>query len=172
MATTFVKIATVTVGAGGSATIDFTSIPQTYTDLLVKMSTRTNGTGGNLRNTLAGITSGVYSEKALYGSGSGSAASFGNTSQAFSATIYTDNTNHTASTFASSEWYIPNYTTATNKSFSTDSVVESNAVGVLAVLGAGLMANTSAVTSISIASISPDVFVQYSTATLYGISKS
>lgn len=172
MATTFVKIATVTVGAGGAATMDFTSIPSTYTDLLVKMSTRTNGTGGNLRITLAGITSGVYSEKALYGAGSGSGASFGNTGQAFSATIYTDNTNHTASTFASSEMYIPNYTSANNKSFSTDSVVESNAVGVLAVLGAGLMANTSTVSSISIGAISPDAFAQYSTATLYGISKS
>lgn len=172
MANTYVKIgSTVTVGSGGAATIDFTSIPATYTDLLVKLSTRTNGTGGNLRFTLAGITSGVYSEKALYGAGSGSAASFGNTSQAFAATIYTDNTNHTASTFASSELYIPNYAGSTNKSFSTDSVVESNAVGVLAVIGAGLMANTSAVSSISIFPISPDNFVQYSTASLYGILK-
>lgn len=168
---TFIQIASVTVGAGGAASMDFTSIPQTYTDLVVKLSTRTNGTNGNLRNTLAGITSGVYSEKAVYGTGS-SAASFGNTSQAFSATIYTDNTNYTTSTFANSEWYIPNYTSANNKSFSTDSVVETNGTAVLAVLGAGLMANTSAVTSISIAPISPDNFVQYSTATLYGISKS
>jgi hypothetical protein len=168
---TYIQIASVTVGAGGAASMDFTSIPQTYTDLVVKLSTRTNGTNGNLRNTLAGITSGVYSEKAVYGTGS-SAASFGNTSQAFSATIYTDNTNYTASTFANSEWYIPNYTSANNKSFSTDSVVETNGTAVLAVLGAGLMANTSAVTSISIAPISPDNFVQYSTATLYGISKS
>lgn len=168
---TYIQIgSTVTVGAGGAASMTFTSIPQTYTDLKVVMSTRTNGTNGNLRNTLAGITSSVYSEKALYGDGS-SAASFGNTSQAFSATIYTDNTNHTASTFASSEWYIPNYTSANNKSFSTDSVVESNAVGVLAVMGAGLMANTSAVTSITIASVSADIFVQYSTASLYGILK-
>ena len=169
MALQLYKIATVEVGSAGAATMDFNNIPQGYADLKVVMSTRTNGTGGNLRNTLAGITSGVYSEKALYGAGSGSGASFGNTSQAFSATIYTDNTNHTASTFASSEWYIPNYAGSSYKSFLTDSVVESNATAVLAVLGAGLMANTSAVTSISIAPISPDNFVQYSTATLYGI---
>ena len=40
MADTFVKIATVTVGSGGAATIDFSSIPSTYTDLCIKHSLR------------------------------------------------------------------------------------------------------------------------------------
>ena len=40
MATTFTKIASVTVGSGGASSIDFTSIPSTYTDLCVKLSTR------------------------------------------------------------------------------------------------------------------------------------
>jgi hypothetical protein len=35
---TMTALSTVTVGAGGAATIDFTSIPQTYTDLIVKIS--------------------------------------------------------------------------------------------------------------------------------------
>ena len=34
MATTFFKIASATVGSGGASSIDFTSIPQTYTDLV------------------------------------------------------------------------------------------------------------------------------------------
>ena len=37
MANTYVAIATVTVGSGGAASIDFTSIPATYTDLVVKL---------------------------------------------------------------------------------------------------------------------------------------
>jgi hypothetical protein len=40
MATTFIKIASVTVGSGGAASMDFTSIPSTYTDLVIKVSTR------------------------------------------------------------------------------------------------------------------------------------
>ena len=40
MPVTYKPIATVTVGAGGAASIDFTSIPGTYTDLLVLISAR------------------------------------------------------------------------------------------------------------------------------------
>jgi hypothetical protein len=38
MATTYEAIATVEVGSGGAADIEFTSIPATYTDLVVKVS--------------------------------------------------------------------------------------------------------------------------------------
>jgi hypothetical protein len=36
MATTYEAIATVEVGSGGAANIEFTSIPATYTDLVIK----------------------------------------------------------------------------------------------------------------------------------------
>jgi hypothetical protein len=42
MALTYTAIKTVTVGSGGAANIDFTSIPQTYTDLVLKVSARMN----------------------------------------------------------------------------------------------------------------------------------
>lgn len=45
MATTYVKIATATAAAGGSAFLELTSIPSTYTDLMVKLSCRSTGTG-------------------------------------------------------------------------------------------------------------------------------
>jgi hypothetical protein len=38
-------IATVEVGSGGAADIEFTSIPATYTDLVVKLSVRTGFAG-------------------------------------------------------------------------------------------------------------------------------
>jgi hypothetical protein len=41
-------ISSVTVGSGGAADIEFTSIPATYTDLLVKISIR-NATSGATR---------------------------------------------------------------------------------------------------------------------------
>jgi hypothetical protein len=37
---TMVKIDTVTVGSGGAASIEFTNIPQTYTDLQIVLSAR------------------------------------------------------------------------------------------------------------------------------------
>jgi hypothetical protein len=40
MANTYTLISSVTVGSGGAANIEFTSIPQTYTDLLYKISGR------------------------------------------------------------------------------------------------------------------------------------
>ena len=40
MPDTFIKIASVTVGSGGASSIDFTSIPSTYTDLVVVHSLR------------------------------------------------------------------------------------------------------------------------------------
>ena len=44
MANTFEQITTVTVGSGGASSIDFTSIPQTYTDLVIKTSARNTST--------------------------------------------------------------------------------------------------------------------------------
>ena len=47
MAVTYIKIASVAVGSGGAATIEFTSIPGTYTDLLLLSSTRDGTTADN-----------------------------------------------------------------------------------------------------------------------------
>ena len=37
---TFTKIETITVGSGGAASVTFSSIPQTFTDLVMKISSR------------------------------------------------------------------------------------------------------------------------------------
>ena len=47
MANTYVLIASSTIGSGGGSSFDFTSIPSTYTDLLVKYSCRQNTSTGN-----------------------------------------------------------------------------------------------------------------------------
>jgi hypothetical protein len=168
MPDTFVKIATVTVGSGGAASMDFTSIPSTYTDLCVKFSTRTNR---------ASIVDGVAI------SFNGSSASFsGRYLESDSVTPYSatsttlvgasDGTNATANTFGNGEVYIPNYAGSSYKSFSSDSVMENNATGAYQDLIAGLWSNTAAITSLSILPLVGTLLLQYSTATLYGISKS
>ena len=171
MANTFELIESVTVGSGGAAEIEFTSIPSTWTDLVLKLSLRDDQSGnwGNVRIQFAGITSGVYSERTVYGTGSGGGASFTNNSQGFNATVYDNQATSTSSTFGNAEVYIPNAASSNNKSFSTDSVTENNATSAIAILGAGLMANTSAVSSIKIYTVSGS-FVEHSTAYLYGVS--
>ena len=165
MANTFKKIQTVTVGSGGAATIDFTSIPQTYTDLKIVVSARhtTSETSNDVLATINSSTSG-FTARRLYGSGS-SAASDTN-ARVVGMTV---GASATASVFGNSEVYFPNYTSSNYKSYSADLVGETNASTAYQILIAGLWSNTDAITSISLAPGSGS-FVQYSTATLYGVS--
>jgi len=162
---TFTKIASVTVGSGGASSIDFTSIPQTYTDLCLKISVRSNQ--ANNANTL-GITfngsSANFTSRLIEGSGS-SAGSFSSTNNIGNV----QGTSSTSSTFSSVDLYIPNYAGSTNKSYSADGVTENNGTTAYATLAAGLWSQTAAITSIGITISS---FVQYSTAVLYGIKNS
>lgn len=171
MPTTFTKIADVTVGAGGASSIDFTSIPSTYTDLCVKLSIRTSGGNANgdwIKVRFNSVTTG-YEAKLLIGNGT-SASGFNASGWGWFA--QQSSTSQTANTFGNGEVYIPNYAGSNNKSFSSDSVSENNATAAEMELAAGLWSNTAAITSISLSSGNSGTIQQYSTATLYGISKS
>lgn len=172
MATTFVKIATVTVGAGGASAMEFTSIPNTYTDLLIKFSGRDNASAvfHNIQTTFNNSSTG-YTGKNLYGDGS-SATSGGTASSTWMQGTYLNGATSTSNTFSNIEIYIPNYAGSANKSVSFDSVVENNATSAGTSLWAGLWSNTAAITSIKFTSLDSATISQYSTATLYGISKS
>jgi hypothetical protein len=164
---TYIQIATVSVTAGGGqAAIDFTSIPSTYTDLILKVSARITGATDFATLSIAfnGSTSN-FTSRLLQGDGS-SAVSAGLTN--FSGGV--GGTLLTASTFNNVEIYIPNYAGSTNKSFSSDSVVENNATAARDTLIAGLWSQTAAINQVTFTSSSN--FAQYTTATLYGISKS
>lgn len=168
MPDTFIKIASVTVGSGGASSIDFTSIPSTYTDLCVKYSLRANGTNAvGLFYFNSDTTNTNYAVRRLGGDGS---SAFSNSYSApYGA--YADKSSYTASTFSNGEIYIPNYTGSNYKSFSVDDVAENNATAADAFLTAGIWNNTAAITAIRITGAA-DAFVQYSTATLYGIKNS
>ena len=168
MALTYVAIATVTVGAGGAATITFSSIPQTYTDLCILWSVRTDrpGTATDAPWIKFNGSSTSPTNLRLYGTGS----SVGTDTSAWM-TVNAAGT--TASTFSNVSIYIPNYTSSNNKSFSIDSVLENNATEGYPMLQAGLWSNTAAITSIELNdAITGYSFVQHSTATLYGIKNS
>lgn len=172
MPNTFTLIASSTVGAGGAADITFSSIPNTFTDLCIKLSGRSDRNSGDsnaVKITFNGSTTG-YTWRTLYGNGSTAYSYTQSTffSDAGFAGFGNQNTGNTASTFSNHEIYIPNYASSSNKSFSTDSVQENNAANAYATFAANLWSNSAAITSIKLA---PEGFnfVQYSTAYLYGV---
>ena len=166
MANTYEAIATVTVGSGGAATMAFTSIPQTYTDLLLKVSGRTSYTTIDSIFFTFNASTADFSSIILYGDGT-SASSFTQARFAGSQT----GSSQTANTFANNEIYIPNYAGSSYKSYSVDSVTETNGTTAYAYLAAGLWSDTAAITGIT---LTPNAgsFVEYSSATLYGIKNS
>jgi hypothetical protein len=175
MADTFVKIASVTVGSGGAASIDFTSIPSTYTDLYLFHSNRLQAAVGGDEETwlrFNGDTGSNYVRIAVYGYGAGVTGSNSVTSNYLKAMGQTPGTLATANTFDNAAIYIPNYAGSTQKSVSCDGVSENNSTTSWGMqLTAGRWTGTSAITSISLFPSTGAGFVQYSTATLYGILK-
>jgi hypothetical protein len=165
---TFTLIASNTVGSGGVSSVTFSSIPATYTDLIIKASIRTDN-ASNLTGliTLNGSSS-SFTYRQIEGNGTNAVSYNGTTN----ATNTGNGTGTTASTFSSFEFYFPNYAGSTNKSFSVDSVTENNATTAYADMSAILWSNTAAITSISLAPGSTANFAQYSTFYLYGIKNS
>jgi hypothetical protein len=168
MPNTYTKIASVAVGVLGSASMDFTSIPATYTDLCLKVSGRTNVVDYNdfCKIQFNGVATN-QSIKTLRGNGS-AASSYSDT------LIYstTDGSTATSNTFGNLEAYILNYASSNNKSVNIDGVGENNATAALVELTAAVWSNSAAITSIGLLPYSGTLWLQYSTATLYGIKKS
>lgn len=169
---TYKKIASVTVGAGGSAIMEFTNIPQTYSDLVLFISARSARAVENRDDALITFNSNAanYTNRVIRGSGSATLSQGGSTSSALSR-MDTTATGATANTFGNHFIYIPNYGGSTNKSISIDATMENNATESFMYINAGLWSNTSAISSIT---IKPEIstWVQHSTATLYGIVNS
>jgi len=167
MPNTFELIASSTVGSGGAASIDFTSIPSTFTDLAVYIAVRGSASAGRgyVNASINGVTTNrtwrwlVGYDSNLVSSASGTNDTFGSIPCATA----------TASTFSNVMGYFPNYASSNNKSFSVDSTAENNSASTwMNFLLAGLWSNSSAISSLS---FYPDsgTFVQYSTAYLYGV---
>ena len=163
---TMTLIKTTTVGVGGAATVTFSSIPQTFTDLVCVFSIRTNfadvaqNIGINLPNSTG------QTARNLVGTGSATTSA----STAYDIACVVNAANATANTFGNGSVYIPNYSGSANKTFSGDSVAENNATAANLRLGAGARADVSAITSLEINGLGQTI-LENSTISLYGITK-
>ena len=169
---TYTKIATVTAGSGGAATMSFSNIPQNFTDLVVIFSGRAStGATVSVGCSFNGDAAANYSSKELAGSGA-SASSF---SPGYSPTngisgTYVDTASYTASIFGNSTLYISGYSSSTKyKPTSMDAVTENNASASYTGLSAGVWNSTAPITSMSFLIYNSYLFAQYSSATLYGV---
>jgi len=173
MATTMNLISKQTVGSGGAASVTFSNIPQTFTDLRVIVSARSSQAATNdSAYCYFNGSSSNYSNRFLYGTGS-AAGSATNTTGIYLAPINGDSS--TANTMGNLDFYIPNYTSTTNaKSVSVDGVQESNASASFMAISAGLWnpGTQAAITSIAIYPATGPNWLEFSTFYLYGISSS
>jgi len=159
---TYELIETVEVGAGGAASIEFTSIPQDGFDLKCVLSGRldasssfgivqvnndtTNYNSVRLQNAGTSVISGLTSPDIL---------------------ISINPSSFIANSFGYQEIYIGDYATNSQKIISSDGVAVTDGLGSIR-YGAGRYFSTSAVTTIKLFQSSGN-FVQYSTASLYKI---
>lgn len=165
MALQIFKIASYEVSSATAATIDFTSIPQGYTDLKIVFSGRAVSGGAlGVRTNFNGLATNMLVNQ-IDGTGSGTpTAGLTTTPYAFSATGST----YTANAFSNCDTYIPNYAnTSYNKSWSADAVTENNATLSYTEFTCGVWSSTAAITQITV--LGSVNLAQYTTATLYGI---
>lgn len=163
MALQLYKIATVEVGSAGTSYIEFGSIPSGYTDLKIDLSCRNgNSSGGALQLTLNGVGASI---RRIYGNGNGTV---GSDTYAPDGSGMTNTNGFTANSFASNLFYIPNYTSSTQKAVRIDGVQENTATDTYMMMFANLINTTSAVSTLRITP-NGSTFGQYTTATLYGI---
>lgn len=149
--------------ASSQTSIVFNSIPQTFTDLYLVFSMRTDAGSTNADIGLNGSYS-DFTVRSLFGSGSG-------VTSETTVRIVGAITNQTP--FTNGAVYIPNYTSSVAKSISIDTVSENNATTAYQTIWAGLWnpASNTAITSLSLREDGGGNILQYSSATLYGITK-
>jgi hypothetical protein len=166
-------IETKTLGTD-AASIEFTSIPQDGTDLLLKVSARSTRASGfifdSILVTFNGSAVAQYSSRILLAQGA-SVSSLSESSVArLGFVMYANAAGSTSNTFSNAELYIPNYTSNANKSTSSDSVTENNATSSILNISAGLWANTAAITQITCAASDGNLTAD-SVFSLYKITK-
>ena len=174
MPVTYQLIASNTLSSS-AASVTFSSIPGTYTDLVIRCSVRSNSSAISdvLNLEINGNTATVYSTTILYAN-SGAAGSLRSSSDAYTKIgYYVSADTTTANTFGSLEIYIPSYLASQNKAISGFGVGEGD-VATYDRIGAtaGLYRNTTAVSSLKLTLLTGPNFMSGSSFFLYGIKNS
>ena len=176
MANTYTLISS-NVLSSSAASVTFSAIPATYTDLVLRTSVRTDtaGTFQDIEMIWNGIeTTGYYSQIWLNGDGTATTNLKVRSNESKWQYANIPGTSVTSNTFATQEIYIPNYAGTTIKPASVFTVTENNTAssGFWQTRVNALLGNfTSAITSVTFKLPSGN-FVSGSSFYLYGIKNS
>lgn len=163
------SIQTVTVGAGGAASVTFSNIPQTYQNLQLRVVARTSGAqaAGNFFTMTFPGAGANYTYHDIYGDGASVVSqNLTSASTAYGQRLAT--TTQSANVFGVTIVDIFNYTGNTTKIVRAIGGWDSNGSGRV-YLHSNLWNVTSAITSISLAFETSSSVVQNSIFSLYGI---
>jgi hypothetical protein len=163
----YTSIQTVTVGAGGTSYVTFSSIPQTYTHLQIRAISRdsASGTGGYVSNLLPNGATPNYFHWILGTGGAISATSGANVIYAGPASPTAGNT---ANVFGAGVIDVFDYTnTNKNKTVRALYGFDDNTSASQIYFASGLYSSTSAITSLQFVS---NNFVQGTQFALYGVN--
>lgn len=173
MAYTMTKIASTTVGAGGTSTITFSSIPQTYTDLYLVLSNRVSVASpqSNVNIRFNGSTASEYGINLFTTTGSGSAVNSNTLASNNLSFLYTNGNTSAANFFGSISLYITGYSSTTSfKTMIFNGAQENDTTTAYLTQGGGSWQNNSAITSMTLESFG-NTWLQHTTATLYGVTR-
>jgi len=168
----FESISTVTVGAGGQSSIEFTSIPQTYKHLQIRGIARAANADNfnDMRVRFNSDSGSNYAAHQMYGDGA-TPQSSNETSATNMFFIYSPAASSGASIFSPGIMDILDYTD-TNKYKTQKSIHGSDRNGSgYSILRSGHWRSFSAITSITLFyPVGPSNFAQYSSFALYGLN--
>jgi len=165
-----IPIQTVTVGSSGASRIDFTNIPQNYTDLRLVISGRQNAGSGFGYSTLSfnnDATTTNTTFRNMVTEGSSTVATYNQGAYGTGGEINAAGLPGATSTFGHMEVYIPNYSSYNIKPYSINSATPNLYWWWQ---GSHLYNSTRPITAIKYTNINYNL-TQHTTATLYGIRK-
>jgi hypothetical protein len=167
-------IQTITVGSGGAANVTFSSVPQTFTDLVFTVSARS--TSSDFLDSIfisinGGAEGNVFTQVWAKGEGGGASADQYATPISLNYPFYNSAATTTANTFGSGLIYLPNYTVAASRSFIFDGGTENNSTTLYRMdLGGGRFNSTATISQIALGFANGNL-VENSTISMYGITK-
>jgi hypothetical protein len=154
-----------------AASVIFSSIPATYTDLVLRISVRDTSSTSYPNQVMVKVNAILsYSKISLEGYGNSTLSQSAN-HNGYYLDYAATSSSQTSNTFASSELYIPNYTNSTNYKPASGRVAspENGTTNSVDSATAMLMINNAAVSSLTLTGNGTD-FVSGSSFYLYGIS--
>jgi len=164
------SISTVTVGAGGQATISFTSIPSTYSHPQIRYLAHITGTGADYANInirLNSDTAANYTYHRLQGNGTAASANAGTSQTAMLGTLIPDDLSN-ANTYGAGVLDLLDYTsTNKNKTIRLLGGMDNTSSYFIQLISGLWFKTPEAVTQIDLTCSAN--FKQYSSFALYGI---